>query len=204
MDPGPFARLLALARVRDGERLRECGPGRCPSRAGHHATQAPRSGPIRGRRLSRDTDANRRHPSGVHVAGDIRGDMDVPLSNRRRVAVSGHESAALAAVYGMAALILRAVAPNTALAQAISVPDRVDFLLRSPGRAMSEYWQWFVDTGKSLGAFQFVWLLVLPAFVRRNETALSRAALLLAVGLACFAAHVCFGPARMDPAGSAP
>ena len=91
-------------------------------------------------------------------------------------------------------------APNTALAQAISVTDRLDLLMRSPGAAIREYWQWLADTGRSLQAFQFVWLLLLPLFVRRSGTALSRAALLLAGGLACLAEYVCFGPARMDPA----
>jgi hypothetical protein len=91
-------------------------------------------------------------------------------------------------------------APNTALAQAISVTDRLDVLVHAPGDAIREYWHWFVDTGKSLQAFQVAWLVVLPVLVRRSGLALTRAAFLLAGSLACLVGYVCFGPARMDPA----
>lgn len=88
--------------------------------------------------------------------------------------------------------------PNTAIAQSISVADRLRALVHSPAAAIAEYLDWSKDIGWSLHAFQLAWLPVLVLLLRRHPVAVNRAAMVAAGALACLAQYVLFGRARLD------
>ena len=53
--------------------------------------------------------------------------------------------------------------------------------------------------GQSLFAFQLLWLVPLGLYLRREQIAVNRLALIVAGALACVAEYAMFGRARMDP-----
>jgi len=88
--------------------------------------------------------------------------------------------------------------PNTALAQRIAVPSRLDFVFHSPGAATAEIWEWMIDVGASLHAFQLGWIAILFIVLRRHAASRERALLLLCGAAACILQYTLFGPARLD------
>jgi hypothetical protein len=89
--------------------------------------------------------------------------------------------------------------PNTAAAQSISVVGRLMAIARSPSRALADEWAWFDDVGQSLFAFQLLWLVPLGLYLRREQFAMNRLALIVTGVVACLAEYAMFGRARMDP-----
>ncbi len=88
--------------------------------------------------------------------------------------------------------------PNTGVAQRISIARHISAVAADPGGALTQYWNWFNGVGRTLFAFQLLWLVPICLYLRANRVAMNRAVLIMTGVLACVVQFALFGPARMD------